>query len=145
VGQIVEELGLKKLLAVAAVLGTALMVFLIREHAIRVDTSFASRVYLRYHYLDKAIDVKITDASDVAVLKAIINGRSYRDNPACGFTSDVSITFSDGRKSLVFCPACDGCPVLQIGGTDRYISISKSNRNRLHAIVRKYGMTFPCV
>ena len=110
----------------------------------RINTGFATEGYVRYHYGNKAIDAQIDD-DDLAALKDILVGRPYTDNPSCGFDSDVSIRLTDGRKSIVFCPACDTCPKLRIGDSDRYISISKERKKRLYAILAKYGMVFPCI
>lgn len=110
----------------------------------RINASFATKGYVRYHYGNKAIDVQVDD-DDLAALKAILVGRSYTDSPSCGFDSDVSIRLADGQKSIVFCPACDTCPKFRIDDSDRYISTSEEQRERFDAIVARYGMTFPCM
>ena len=110
----------------------------------RIDARYATRGYVRYHYGGKDIDAQV-DNDDLAVLKDILAGRSYRDSPSCGFDADVSIRLTDGRKSVVLCPACDTCPKIRIGDSDRYISISKEQRERLDALLARYGMVFPCM
>lgn len=110
----------------------------------RIDASYATRGYVRYHYGSKSIDVPVK-GDDLAVLKEILAGRSYKDSPSCGFDTDVSIKLTDGRHSVVFCPACDTCPKIRIGNSNRYISISRGQRKRLDAILAKYGMVFPCI
>lgn len=110
----------------------------------RIDAKFATSASLRYHYAEKSIDTKVTD-SDLKDLKEILVGRSHPDSPSCGFDTDVSITLTDGRKSITLCPACDRCGIIRIGNTNRYIGISDEQRKRLDAILAKYGMLFPCV
>lgn len=110
----------------------------------RIDGEFATSASLRYHYAEKSIDTKVTD-SDLKDLKEILVGRSYPGNPDCGFDTDISITFSYGRKNITFCPACDTCSTIQIGNTNRYLRISDDQRKRLNVILAKYGMLFPCV
>ena len=108
-----------------------------------VNTSFATEVSIKFHYRDNEIDVVVTDENDIRVLKECLNGASFRDNPSCGFSLDVSIQFSDGDKSIILCPACDECSSARVGDTDWYINIK--GREALEAVLRKYGMTFPCV
>lgn len=110
----------------------------------RVDASFATKGYVRFHHGDKHIDAVVSD-DDLKVLKKILVGRSYKDDPSCGFGVDVSIRLTDGRQSVTFCPACDSCPKIRIGNSNRYISISKAQRDQLDAILARYGMVFPCV
>lgn len=125
------------------VAGSAIIILVSRRSSL-IDTSFATSATLKYHYDNKAIDVKAKN-NDLRALKEILRGYSYSDNPACGFTTDVSITLTDGQKSLVFCPACDGCHIIQIHSTNKYIGISKQQRKQLNGILAKYGMVFPCI
>ena len=111
----------------------------------RINSNFATEVFLEYHYFDKDISVKITDESDILKLKQILNGCLFKDTPACGFTTEISITMTNGSKSIVFCPANDGCPLLRINDSSKYIKITDEIRNKLNTVLEKYGMTFPCV
>ena len=52
---------------------------------------------------------------------------------------------TDRSKSLIFCPANDGCPLLQIDDSSRYIKVSDEARTRLDDVLEKYGMAFPCI
>ena len=108
-----------------------------------VDTSFATEITLKYHYIDKKIDLKITDENDIQVIKENLKGISYADNPSCGFSLDISITLSDGQKSIVLCPACDSCAIARIGDSSRYIKMK--DRKAFEAVLEKYGFLFPCV
>jgi len=114
-------------------------------YAIRINSGFATEAILGYNYIDKDISIKITDENDIRALKKVLKGIPFPDSPSCGFTTDVSITMTNGRKSVVFCPACDGCPILRMGASGKYIGISEKARTKLNTVLEKYGMTFPCV
>ena len=122
-----------------------LSILCFRWLAMKNNSDFATEVLLEYHYVDKDISLKITDEGDILILKQILNGRSFRDTPACGFTTEISVTITDGSKSIVFCPANDGCPLLRIGESGKYIKITDKARTKLNEVLEKYGMTFPCV
>jgi hypothetical protein len=112
----------------------------------RVNSGYATRASLRFHYESKSIDKVITDADDVGALKDILAGWALKeDSPSCGFDMDVSITVTNGRKSITFCPACDGCSQFRIGKTSMYLGVSDAQMKRFRRLVRKYGMTIPCV
>ena len=113
--------------------------------SMRVDSGFATEVLLEYRYADKDISVKITDEDDVLSLKQILNGHTFVDSPACGFTTNVSVTMASDSKSIVFCPACDGCPLVLVSDIGRYIKISDAAREELDSILERYGAFFPCV
>ena len=111
-----------------------------------INTDFATEALLEFHYEDTSISVTVTDGDDILILKQILNGRSYfRDGLHCGFTTAISVTMTNGKKSIMFCPANDGCQLLRIGTSNRYIEISLEDRARLNEVLEKYGMTFPCV
>jgi len=123
----------------------ALSIFCYRWYAMKINPDFATEVLLEYHYVDKDISVKITDDSDILKLKQMLKGRPFKDTPACGFTTEISITMTNGRKSIVFCPANDGCPLLRINDSGKYIKITDETRTKLNDLLEKYGMTLPCV
>lgn len=123
----------------------ALSICCVRWFTMKINSDFATEVLLEYSYIDKDISVKITDERDIQTLKQILSGRLFKDSPACGFTTDISITMTNGNESIVFCPACDGCPLLLIDNFGKYIKISDEARNRLNEVLEKYGMSFPCV
>jgi hypothetical protein len=125
---------------VVALVVVVLLVIRMKNH---IDTSFATEISLKYYYIDKKIDVVVTDENDIKIIKDNLKGVSYSDNPSCGFSLDISITFSDGEKSVVLCPACDSCYTARIGDSNRYINIK--DRKALEAVLEKYGMTFPCI
>ena len=110
-----------------------------------INSNFATEVFLEFHYEDISISVTITDENDILILKQILSGRPFRDSPSCGFSTAISITMTNGRKSIMFCPANDGCPLLRIGTSDRYIRISDEAKARLNEVLERYGMFFPCI
>ena len=110
-----------------------------------VSSGFATEVYLVYNYMEKKVSLKITNENDILVLKEVLKGRSFHDSPSCGFTMEVSIIMANGKKSIVFCPANDGCAILRINESGRYINISNEEQMRLYTILNKYGMKFPCI
>jgi len=122
--------------------------------SMRVNTNFATEALLEFHYESVPggynpsvnISVAITDESDISALKEILRGHSFKDTGlACGFSTDISVTMTNGSKSIMLCPANDGCPLLRIGDSNRYIRISEENRKTLYRILKKYGMFFPCI
>jgi len=137
----------KFLIVSTCILIIVLVIFIARITRIKnynyIDTSFATEVTLKYYYIDKKIDVVVTDEKDIRVIKENLKGVSYSDNPSCGFSLDISLKFSDSEKSIIICPARDGCSKARIGDSGRYIDIK--DRKALEAVLEKYGMTFPCV
>jgi hypothetical protein len=128
------------------ILGIAVvLVFAWRWFTLDINTEFASEILLEYHYADKNISTQIIDENDVLALKQILTGRSFADSPSCGFSTDISIIMNNGNESIVFCPANDGCPLLRIGDSNKYIKITDENLTSLHKVLAKYGMVFPCV
>ncbi|MCL2747532.1 MAG: hypothetical protein FWE59_02615 [Oscillospiraceae bacterium] len=132
-----------KLLVVGAVISLIAIGIIILRAFNYMDTSFATMVSIKYYYDDIKIDVVVTDEDDMRIIKENLTGVSFADNPSCGFDLDVSISFSDGEKEIVICPACDSCWTARIGDSGRYIAIN--DRKVLEAVLAKYGMTFPCV
>lgn len=112
----------------------------------RVDAGFATEARLRFDYTGKPIDVTITDARDLAALKRILTGWcTWGDGcQACSRDPNVSITLSDGRKSITYYPARDTCEVFLVG-SHKCLEVTGKQRAEFEAIVKKYGMTFPCV
>jgi hypothetical protein len=135
----------KKLLIAGACVLTISLVFLIIITIEKnyVDASSAKEISLKYHYYGKNIDVKITDEDDIRIIKENLKGVSYKDFPSCGFSLDISIIFFDGEKSLIFCPACDGCSIARIGDSNKYVNIK--NREALETVLKKYEFSFPCI
>ena len=119
------------------------LTFLVIRKKNYIDISFATEIVLKYHYNDIKIDKVITDKNDIKILKENFKGVAYKDNPSCGFSMDISITFTDGENNIIFCPACDSCSKARVGDTKKYINIK--NRELVETIIGKYGMIFPCV
>ena len=123
-----------------------------------INSDFATEALLEFHYVggprggnpSANISIVITDEEDIAMLKDILRGRPFRESFHCSFSTDISITMTNGSRSIMFIPACDGCPFLRIGdtgagNTNKYIRISYENRDRLHEIFERYGGFFPCI
>ena len=128
-------------IAIVVFIAIAVVATIMRNY---VDISFATEVSIRFHYGDKEIDVVVTDEDDIRIIKESLKGISFRDYPACGFSLDTSIKFTDGSKTIVLCPGCDACgSKARIGDSDRYIHIK--DWKALEAVLEKYGMTFPCI
>ena len=130
----------KSCIAVILVVVAIILVLLARNY---VDTSFATEISLQYYDLDTPVNVIVTDADDINVIKENLRGISFAGGSSCGFSLNMSITFSDGNRSITICPACDSCSLAQIGETDRYIHIK--DREALEAVLEKYGMLFPWI
>ncbi len=99
----------------------------------------AERASLTYIYNDKAISKSLSNEETEALKNLFNNKRLYSDNPSCGFTENVSICFD----ALVFCIACDDCPIVKLGNS--FFKISKNDRETVDQIFEKYGGSFPCV
>ena len=104
---------------------------------VKINENAEARIV--FIYLDKNIDSQLS-SEDSELLREIFNGKrlSFGDS-SCGHTEDVSIRFGD----LIFCPACDTCPVVKVG--NRYAGISQEQREIINQIFEKYGGRFPCV
>ena len=104
----------------------------------RITSNFATNIFVGVSNI-----ITITDENDIAELKKILKGRAFKNSPACGFSNEISITMEDEKKSIKFCPALDGDPIIRINASDRYIYISKKQRKQLDEILGKYGFVFP--
>jgi hypothetical protein len=124
------------------IIGGALLVNAFRP---TVTTSFATGVTLKYKYIDKDIEETITDPEIIRDLSEILTGRLYTDNPSCGFSQDISITFFNEEKILIIYPALDGCPIMRSGDSNRYFKITEQARTNLDLILEKYGFIFPAI
>lgn len=143
----VAEMNMKRISNAQIVAVAIVIVILLGINSLRVDPSFATQARVKFYYVGKHIDTTITDPDDIKALKEILRGWKYPETgiPCCGYVDTTSITLTDGRRSITFCPACDTCACFRIGNSNWYIDVSEKQRKRFEAIVRKYGMTFPCV
>lgn len=137
---------MKKTFKLTGLVICILIVFFALRLMFYVDVSGAYYTELAYQYEDADISCGIS-WDDQIVLQHMLCGTKYKDTPSCGFDTDVSITFTvgDDQRKITLCPACDGCPIFQIGDSDYYIKISDDERRLFDEIVEKYGMVFPCV
>jgi hypothetical protein len=109
----------------------------------QMDSNFATEALLQYNCTDEKIAVKVTDKNDIRELKGILKGYAHKDSPSCSFSTDISITMTSESQSIVFCTALDGCPLLEIGDSYTFITISDRARTRLNEIYKKYGIASP--
>lgn len=110
----------------------------------RIDTRFATKAHLKNLWLQKPLDVEIKDKNDIEVLKDALSGWAAKDATGCLFDSDVSITLTDGHKSITFCPNMEDEPVISVEDTDgRYLHLSNLQNKKLYRIFDKYGMDLP--
>ena len=80
--------------------------------------------------------------NDVDAVVSVLSGkREYEDNPACGFSEDISISINGNTYAL----ACDSCGVVKNCTTGKYIFISDSERDVLEELFASRGGKFPCV
>lgn len=104
-----------------------------------VDLNTYETAWKHYEYDGTTIkgDLSKDDAKTIAEM---FNGQElYFDNPSCGFTENVSVSF-DGKK---FCIACDDCPIIKYGS--KYFSISETQNRELRKILTENGFHFPCI
>ena len=101
----------------------------------------SDEVRISYENTENVIIQEVKDKNDILEIKKILSKVKHWDNPSCGFKDNNYICFGD----LYFYPACDGCPRLQVGDSNWYINISDKEKARLHKILKKYGMIFPCL
>ena len=127
---------------IGLIIGTVFMLFSLKS---KFNSDFATDIYVKYKYGNQSINEKIQDASAVNDLKTILNGNIYIDNPSCGFSVDISITLSNSEKTVVLYPALDGCPIIRIDETDKFLKISNEDRKKLDAILKEYGFKFPSI
>ena len=81
---------------------------------------------------------------DAEVMFGLFDGQVlYRDDPSCGFSEEVSVSFNDGAH--VFWFAQDSCPIVYYKNSDKYLSLSDREQRSLYSILKKYGFRFPCV
>jgi len=114
------------------------------------NVDFADKVYLKFHYGETEIDCEITDKNDISELKRLLKTHSYSEKvggtPACGgFYYKVSLTFQNENEKVMVCPGGDTCGSFRIGESDRYFALDDEDKEKFYSIVKKYGMTFPCI
>ena len=132
---------------------TITFIAIIWGFTMRINTDFSTEALLEFHYQavsggynqDTSISVVITDEKDILVLQEMLRGFSVIDTFPCGFSADISITMTNGRRGITFLPANDGCPILRVGDANRYIRVADDAIKKLHEIFERYGGFFPCI
>jgi len=108
----------------------------------RVNTEFFYNGDIIFCYEDFELFQHLDD-KEFKILKSILNGKKlYRDNPSCGFSENISIKFNDEQT---FCIARDSCPIIYWKEKDKYIKLSKKEKQKLYDLFETYGLFFPCV
>ena len=137
---------MKKLITILFSIICVIAVFHMVFNAVfMVDLSPVQSAQLKYNDGNGTEIACAVDYADVKELTAILKGVKFSDDPSCSFGEDVSITFCLGDDYITLCPACDGCPLMQVGDGDYYIKLTDAERSRFNEIVKKYGMVFPCI
>lgn len=107
----------------------------------KTNMEFAKEAEVRFIYGDTNMTCRL-DHSELEAIKAIFDGKKmYKDNPSCGFTEDVSVTFNEAQT---FCIACDTCPIVYWKEKDRYIRLTEEEKTQLYHLLQTYGFFFPC-
>jgi len=119
--------------------------FMISFFRPKLDTEFATGAILRYKYEDKNIEARIDDKKSLDQFKTLLKDKIYTDHPSCSFSTDISITLYDEQKEIVLCLACDGCPTVRIGETDKCVFLTDEAGAKLKQILSQYGFSFPCL
>lgn len=113
--------------------------FCVRGNTVRLGNPDCGVITYSYGVIYIWEELYGKDVDDVA---AILNGkREYRDNPACCFSEDISITIG----KYTFALACDSCGVVKDCATGKYIFISDAERDVLENLFTSRGGKFPCV
>jgi hypothetical protein len=109
-----------------------------------VNVDFTEKITFKYEYLDKKINVQITDKNDMNTLISMCKGIAIMDSPSCGF-GVAELIFEGEQKKISIYPACDGCDLMEVNDTDKYFDIGAENRKKLVELLKKYGAIFPCI
>lgn len=132
---------MKKSIIITTVLIIVLLIvgYISYDHMFPKVKILSTNATLNYYYDEKNISINLS-ADESKTIKRIFEGRRLiNDCPSCGFKENISISFDD----MIFCVACDNCPVIKIG--KKYINISESDRKIINSIFEKHGGTFPCL
>ena len=125
----------------AAIVTVAVAILLIVLFCRRTNIPASSCAVLKYRQKEKSVVLEMTK-EDSEELRRLLNHRFlYYDNPSCGFTQGVSISFDDS----VYCFACDGCNVIYDCESQMYFTIKQTEYDGLADILLRYGLTFPCI
>lgn len=105
----------------------------------KIDTSFADSITLRYTNNTEIIEVTVQSVEDIKAIAHILQGNTHRDQPSCGFSKNIALTFTGNGKVLTVYPANDHCPKFRIEDTNQYLSITKESYEELMIILDRYN------
>lgn len=93
-------------------------------------------------YQDISIKKSIGE-EDISELKTLLQDQQpYSSDDFIGnFNQNISFTLNN----IFYEPACDGSGTLYLPDSNKYISLSPSQTEKLQEILEKYGFIFPCV
>lgn len=116
----------------------------------KVNVSDITDATITFVYCDKNINEKLT-SEEAETLKSIVNGkRLFEDQPACGFSPDISFSFGN----MIFSVANDTCEIIKFEtthgkhkrkATDMYLFVTEQEKQKIYDVFNKYGGFFPCV
>lgn len=138
----------KKVIIPIAVIAVVIISALAINHylARTIDLSETEEITINFTYADKDIHTTVTDKNDFDRLTKICEGRAVNDFsiPSCGFGTPEIIFSHNGKDTYIY-PACDECSTMRYGKYDIFFYSIGDDRKELEEILRKYGVTFPCV
>ena len=109
-----------------------------------ISSDFATDVYIRVVDDERNVSVKkITDQDTIAELQGIFRGRANLDSPSCGFSDNISIVMQSVDREILFSPALDGCFLVRVSGTNRFILITEEQRDFLNRLFEEHDIFFP--
>ena len=124
------------ILTVLIIIGSSVMIY----NTVRITNVFEGEAVFKY---GGSNEINSISKQDIDNIIKIFNGKfTYKDNPSCGFSEDISVKLNNDQ---IFCFARDTCPIIYWKNKDRYFKISKSQKTELYEILNKYGFYFPCV
>ncbi|MGN0370681.1 MAG: hypothetical protein ACI4EW_09060 [Butyrivibrio sp.] len=129
-------------IAVVATVAVLIIGFLVWRKNTSVNMDFAKDGKIVYISNNLNINEECKE-NELSEICNIFNGKIlYKDDPACGFSEEISIKINEGQT---FCPACDSCPVVYWKEKNRYFRLSDEEIRRIHEIFESYGAVFPCI
>ena len=135
---------IKIIFIILVIIAVAVLIYFIFPRKIVIPEAY--EIILKYNYHDKNIYEIIYDENEIIKLTELFHGKyAFKDNPSCGFSEDISITFVGKDNIIMLCPALDKCNINRIGTTNKYVNISEENRRKLELFLEKYGFKFPAV
>ena len=123
------------LLGIIAVVAVIFVLNLFHVFNIISCNPFANQAQVHFYG-----EIETVNEEDSARLRELLYGKPlHYDSPSCGFGEEVSVSFGGDT----FMPARDGDDSVENNG--KYLTLSNEEKEEFHEILKKYGVTFPCV